>query len=192
MNHRAMSCCAGVLLTAAAFSPLRASQNQNPAATSVRKADARAWPAANPKDVESVDAIVHAVYDVISGPAGDRDWNRMRSLFTPDARLIPIRKQQDGSFEHKPLTVEEYVQSASSYFEKDGFYESEVARRTEQFGQMAVVFTTYESRHAKGEKPFARGINSMTFYNDGKRWWCLSIIWDAERPDNQIPDKYLH
>jgi hypothetical protein len=148
-------------------------------------------PSPNPKDVASLDAIVAAVYEVISGPAGDRDWNRFRSLFTAEGRLVPIFKKPDGTFGHRVLTVEDYVKNGSDYFKKEAFYEREIARRTEQFGQMAVIFTTYASRHTPDEKPFARGINSMTFYNDGSRWWCLSIIWDSERPDNPIPDKYL-
>jgi len=159
-----------------------------------QKADAAtAWPAANPKDVESVDAILAAVYDVISGPAGDRDWNRFRSLFVPEGRLVPIRKNADGSFKHQILSVDDYAKNAGNFFKKEGFFERDISHRTDQFGQLAVVFTSYASRHTAdlSEKPFARGINSMTFYNDGKRWWCLSIIWDSERPDNPIPDKYL-
>jgi len=159
-----------------------------------KKADATAaWPAANPKDVGSLDAILVAVYDVISGPAGDRDWNRFRSLFVPEGRLVPIRKKADGTFTHQILSVDDYAKNAGDFFKKEGFFEKEISHKTDQFGQLAVVFTTYASRHTAdlNEKPFARGINSMTFYNDGKRWWCLSIIWDSERPDNPIPDKYL-
>ena len=159
-----------------------------------KKADATAsWPVANPKDVGSLDAIVAAVYDVISGPPGDRDWNRFRSLFAPEGRLIPIRKKQDGSFTHQVMAVDDYVKGAGDYFKKEGFFEREIARKSDTFGQLTVIFTTYASRHTAdmNEKPFARGINSMTFYNDGKRWWCLSIIWDSERPDNPIPEKYL-
>lgn len=154
---------------------------------------AAAWPAANPKDVESLDAILAAVYDVISGPAGDRDWNRFRSLFVPEGRLIPIRKNADGSFTHQILSVDDYANRAGDFFKKEGFFERDISHKTDRFGQLAVVFTTYASRHTAdmNEKPFARGINSMTFYNDGKRWWCLSIIWDSERPDNPIPEKYL-
>src|SRR5579885_903074 len=126
------------------------------------------------------------------GEAGERDWNRFRSLFAPDGRLEPIFKKPDGTFGYRVLSVEDYAKNGAEHFRKEGFFESEIARRTEQFGQMAVVFTTYESRHAKEERAFARGINSMTFYNDGKRWLCLSIIWDSERPDSPIPYKYLH
>jgi len=159
-----------------------------------QKADAAAaWPTANPKDVSSLDAIVAAVYDVISGPPGDRDWNRFRSLFVPEGRLVPIRKKPDGSFTHQVMAVDDYAKGAADYFKKEGFFEREISRKTDSFGQLTVIFTTYVSRHTAdtNEKPFARGINSMTFYNDGKRWWCLSIIWDSERPDNPIPAKYL-
>jgi hypothetical protein len=188
MKFRVPVIALGCLLVA----PLsRAAQEKRTAPEPAKQESAAAWPAANPKDVASLDAIVAAVYDVISGPAGERDWNRFRSLFTPDGRLVPVVKKPDGTFTHRTLTVEDYAKNGAEYFRKEGFYEREIARRTEQFGQLAVVFTTYASRHTPDDKPFARGINSMTFYNDGKRWYCLSIIWDSERPDNPIPDKYL-
>lgn len=145
------------------------------AARPQESSQAPAWPKANPKDVASLDAILAAVYDVISGPPGDRDWNRFRSLFTPESRLVPIFKKPDGTYGHRALSVEDYAKNGAEHFRKEGFYEREIAHRTEQFGQMAVVFTTYESRHAPGEKPFARGINSMTFYNDLQRWLPLVV-----------------
>ncbi len=150
-----------------------------------------AWPPALPKDVASLDAIVAAVYDVISGPAGERDWNRFRTLFVPDARLIPVQKKPEGGFTYHVMSVEDYVQRAGPFFKEKGFFESEVSRKTESFGQIASVFTTYESREVKDGKPFARGINNMQFFNDGTRWWCIGIYWDSERPDNPIPDRYL-
>jgi hypothetical protein len=150
-----------------------------------------ARPAARPKDVESLDSIVAAVYDSISGPAGERDWDRFRSLFVAEARLIAVVKNLDGTFTYRAMTVDDYVQRAGDYFRKNAFYEREVARKTEQFGQIAHVFTTYESRQAADAKPFSRGINSMQFFKDGKRWWCVTIYWDAERVDNPIPERYL-
>ena len=89
------------------------------------------------------------------------------------------------------LTVEEYVVRTEPFFEKDAFFESEVARRVEQWGHLAHVFSTYESRRGKGEKPFMRGINSIQLMNDGQRWWVVSILWDPERPDQPLPEKYL-
>ena len=152
---------------------------------------AAAIPAANPKDVDTIDAIMAALYNVISGPAGERDWNRFRSLFLPEARMGAVRKKPDGAFSASSFTPDGYVERAGNYFEEHAFFESEVSRKTEQFGQEAHVFSTYESRNAKEDKPFARGINSLQLFNDGKRWYVVSIFWDEERADNPLPQKYL-
>lgn len=77
--------------------------------------------------------------------------------------------------------------------EKDGFFEKEISRKTDQYGSVVQIFSTYESRRTiKDEKPFMRGINSIQLWFDGKRWWILTIFWQGETPDNPIPDKYLH
>ncbi len=150
-------------------------------------------PAANPADVSSIDTIIAAVYDVISGPAGKkRDWDRMRSLFLPGARLIPTGPRQTGGYGARVLTVDEYIERASGFFEKEGFYEREAVRTTEQFGQIAHAFSTYESRHAPEDaKPFQRGINSIQLMNDGKRWWVVTIFWQGEDEKTPLPEKYL-
>jgi hypothetical protein len=148
---------------------------------------------ANPADVNSIDAIIAAVYDVISGSVGKkRDWDRMRSLFVPGARLIPTSLRQAGGYGARVLTVDEYIERASGFFEKEGFFEREAARRTEEFGQIAHVFSTYESRHAPDDaKPFQRGINSIQLMNDGKRWWVVTIFWQGEDEKHPLPEKYL-
>ena len=150
-------------------------------------------PVANPADVGSMDAIIAAVYDVISGPAGrKRDWDRMRSLFVPSARLIPTGPRQTGGYGSRVLTVEEYIERASAAFEKQGFYEREAARKVEMFGQIAHVFSTYESRHAPDDaRAFQRGINSIQLMNDGQRWWIVTIFWQGEDDKNPLPEKYL-
>jgi len=147
----------------------------------------------NPADVASIDSIIAALYDVISGDAGQkRDWDRMRGLFAPGARLIPTGKRPTGEIGLRVLTVEDFIQQASPAFEKMGFYERESARKVEQFGHIAQVFSTYESRHAASDKePFQRGINSFQLLNDGKRWWVVTIYWEAETPDTKIPTEYL-
>lgn len=149
--------------------------------------------AANPADVKSMDAILAALYDVISGPAGKkRDWDRFRSLFAPGARLIPASKRPDGAFEARVLDPEGYITRAAPFLEKQGFYEREISRKVESFGQIAHVFSTYDSRHTAEDKtPFARGINSIQLLNDGKRWWVITVYWDSERPDNPLPPQYL-
>jgi hypothetical protein len=144
-------------------------------------------PAPKPEDVASLDAIVNSVYDVISGPAGQkRDWDRMRSLFYPGARLIPSRPTPEGGAQAFVLSIDDYIQRSQGALEK-GFFESEIHRETQTFGNIAQVFSTYESRRAPGEKPFARGINSFHLLKDGKRWWVVTIFWDSERPGNPLP-----
>ncbi len=149
-------------------------------------------PPASPADVATMDSIVAAVYDVISGPAGKRDWDRFRSLFIPGARLIPTGPRPTGEVGTRVLTVEDYVQRAGALFEKQGFFEREVSRRLERFGNIAHIFSTYESRHAKDDaKPFQRGINSIQLMNDGKRWWVVTIFWQGEDEKNPLPAEYL-
>lgn len=150
-------------------------------------------PPGNPKDVESIDAIVTAAYDEISGPAGkQRNWDRERSLFLPGARLVPTAKAGgDGDLAPQVLDVEDFIARAEPIL-KNGFFEREIARQTQQFGQIAHVWSTYESRRSEDDpEPFMRGINSIQLFYDGIRWWIVSIFWQHESRHAPIPDKYL-
>ena len=151
-------------------------------------------PPAKAEDVSSVDAIMKAVYDVISGPAGQkRDWNRMRSLFWPGARLIPTGRGQDGKHGARVWTVEEYISNAGPRLEESGFFERELGRVQEQYGNIVHLMSAYDSkRKADDAQPFARGVNSFQLMNDGSRWWILTIFWQGETPDNPIPAKFLN
>ena len=151
---------------------------------------------ADPADVESIDAIIAATYDVISGPAGKkRDWKRERSLFWSGARLIPtatVPGRNDVDLAPLMLDVDGYIERVEPIFAKSGFYEKEIARRVEQFGRMAQVWSTYESRHNPNDaEPFMRGINSIQLFDDGNRWWILSIYWQHESSQHPLPEKYL-
>jgi hypothetical protein len=146
---------------------------------------------ARPGDVDSVEHIIAAVYDVISGPAGPRDWDRFRSLYHPGARMIPSRRDDKGTVTARVSSPDEYATRSQGFFSKEGFFENSVANRVETWDHIAHVWSTYESRHAKGEKPFARGINSFQLFNDGSRWWILTIYWEGEDPTHPLPEKYL-
>ena len=143
-------------------------------------------------DTESVDAIMKAVYDVISGPAGqERDWDRFRNMFAPGAHLIPIQVTPDTT-QAIFWTPDEYTTRAGSYLVQNGFFEVEIARKVERYGHILHAFSTYESRrNADDEQPFARGINSFQLMHDGNRWWVVNIMWDSERPGQEIPATYL-
>lgn len=174
------------LILAIPFAILLATGMMGQAATTIKEA--------NPADVASVDSILKAVYDVISGDAGKpRDWDRFRSLFHKDARLIPSGKnQQTGLVGANALTPDDYAKRGETMFATQGFHERELARHVDTFGNIAQVFSTYHAFRKKDDKePFLRGINSFQLLNDGKRWWVVSIFWQAESPDNKIPEKYL-
>lgn len=150
-------------------------------------------PQADPADVASVDAIVAAVYDVISGPAGEaRDWDRWRSLFLPEARLISLGRNREGGNPYRVLTPEDYVEMAGTSLEENGFFETEIGRTQEEFGPVVHLFSAYQSKRTLDDpEPFARGINSFQLMNDGERWWVLTIYWTSERPDLPIPERYI-
>ncbi len=147
--------------------------------------------AASPADVKSMDAILAALYDVISGPPGKRDWDRFRSLFLSGARLIPTGRRVTGDTGTRVLTPEDYIASSAPFLEKEGFFEHEIARHTDEYGHIAQLFSTYESRHKPDEAPFARGINSIQLLNDGQRWWIVTIFWENESPTTKIPLQFL-
>jgi pimeloyl-ACP methyl ester carboxylesterase len=153
----------------------------------------RALRPGRPEDVSSPEALVKAVYDTISGAAGQkRDWDRFRSLFADGARLIPSGQRPAGDFGPRVLDPEGYVRRSEPIFETTSFFEREVARRVERFGHIVQVFSTYEARHdPKDAAPFVRGINSFQLLFDGTRWWAVTIFWEAESETVRIPKEYL-
>ena len=145
-------------------------------------------------DGASVDSIVAALYEVISGPAGaPRNWNRMRALFAPDAKLMVVTPNREGGgFALRAMTVEDYISRNMSAFNTSGFYEREIARTSDAFGQLVHVFSTYELlRSPNDPKPFMRGINSIQLAHDGKRWWIANLVWRAEDAGLALPERYL-
>lgn len=148
---------------------------------------------AAPADVATPEAIVAALYDVISGDIGvARDWDRFRSLFHPAARLMPSGLNREGVGVVRSVTPDEYITRSEPLLVGEGFHEREIARRTERFGHIAHVWTIYESLHRLSDsQPFARGINSVQLFHDGTRWWILSVYWQGETPEAPIPAAYL-
>ena len=139
-----------------------------------------------------------ALYDVISGPAAeDRDWDRFRSLFHPEGRMIPMHPDASGTWQPVIMRPDEFAERNAALiqshpmFQGKGFYESEAGRRTERFGSIATVWSTYEGRLTPEDAPFLRGINTVDLVWDGKRWWVLQILWQQEAPDLPLPDEYL-
>jgi hypothetical protein len=158
------------------------------------------WPAAKDSaDVDTVDHLVASLYDVISGPAGNRDWQRFRSLFVPDGRIGSIHPDFPAS-KDKParkgdvvfLTPDMFAQQNDPYFKTNGFFERSIANRVEEFGDLVEVWSTDEGRDAKDDaKPSSRGINSFQIVHARGRFWIASLLFDNERPGLTLPAKYL-
>ena len=149
-------------------------------------------PAARAEDVATPEALVAALYDVISGPKGQaRDWTRFRSLFAPGARMIPSGTRKDGTVGHRMLTPEDYISQSGKFLVEEGFREREVHRVVERFGPLVHVFSTYEAFRGDEARPFMRGVNSIQLVHDGKRWWLLTVAWTPETPELPLPAKYL-
>jgi len=140
----------------------------------------RSTPAGSPLATPTTEELVNSL-----GPADLQSViTLLKSNFTdPDAIT---------DTELNRAAVEGFIARVEPFFQENGFYEKEIARRTEQFGNIAHVWSTYESRHHEDDpEPFMRGINSIQLFNDGKRWWIVSIYWQQESADAPIPEKYL-
>ena len=143
--------------------------------------------------VKTLDSTISALYGIISGEKGEeRDWELMRYIFHPDAKLIPSGKNKEGVYQARFMTPEDYIKSSGSWLVENGFFEKEIHRTVNTFGNITQVFSTYQSFHSESDKkPFMRGVNSIQLLNDGKRWWILNIYWTQETQENPIPKKYL-
>jgi hypothetical protein len=137
-----------------------------------------------PADTASPAAIVNALYECISGEAGqERQWTREAGLLHPDARLMRTGIDDDGTSFIKVLNADEYRSNTEPFFAKNAFWEVEIDRREWRFGNIAHVLSLYEARtDPQDPVPERRGINSIQLYHDGDRWWVLSVLWDNERP----------
>ncbi len=146
---------------------------------------------ARPEDVATIDGVVKAFYEVISGGVGQaRQWGRDKTLYAPGIRFTSMSVGADGKPSASIMNHSEYVNSTNEYLVKAGFLEHEIGRVTRRFGNIAHVFSAYEFTTAD-KKSKGRGVNSIELYWDGARWWISAVSWDGERPDNQIPKEFL-
>jgi hypothetical protein len=147
-------------------------------------------PQAAAADVASPEAIVNAYYEALAGPAGKkRDWNRFLSLFFPGARLLPAEgKGHSGVMPHT-FTPSKYLFDTESNMLQEGYIPKEVSRRSESFGKLLHVWSTYEVRHtASDAQPFVRGVTSFQLFNNGQRWWIVNVAWQPETSKLKLPE----
>ena len=148
--------------------------------------------APRPGDVATIDGMVNAYYEVVSGPKGQpRDWARDRTLYIADVRFVPVDIDKDGRIQPRISTHQQFVDASDASLAGQGFFEKEIHRVTERFGPIAHVWSTYESRRTADGPVIQRGINSIELFWDGQRWWIANAIWTDETKDNPIPKEYL-
>lgn len=152
----------------------------------------RERPEADPADVVSPESIVRSTYEAISFPEGKKpDWDRLQSLFLPQSKLIPTGRS-NGTSRIDFRSVEDHFKGGIlERFSNQQFVEYEIHSVTERFGDIAHVFSTYESIVKTGDsEPVNRGINSFQLWYDGNRWWIVNILWHSEREGLSIPERY--
>ncbi|MGE0353927.1 MAG: hypothetical protein AB7Q69_11845 [Gemmatimonadales bacterium] len=143
------------------------------------------------EDASSVDGIIAAFYDVISGPAGQpRQWGRDRTLYIPNIRFVSM-SLRDGKPHANVMDHQAFVDATDAGLVRNGFYEVEVHRESRSFGNIMQIFSTYEMRSTPDGPLIGRGINAVQLFYDGTRWWIASAVWDDETPGRPIPPEYL-
>jgi hypothetical protein len=143
-----------------------------------------------PEDVSSIDGMIKAWYDIVTVPKGKvPDWGRDHTLYIKDIRFVEMHERNGEPVPH--IVSHQEFADESSGIADEGFYEQEIHRVTQRFGNIAHVWSTYESRRAKDGPVIARGINSIELFWDSKRWWIANAIWDQETPTKPIPKEFL-
>ena len=134
-------------------------------------------------DQEAIGAVIDEMYDMISGPAGPREWSRQDNCFLPEARQVRTFVDEQGRQGMLAMTLDEYRDNTTPFFAANPFYEVETSRRIDLFGNIAHVWSGYEARTAPDAADVERrGINSIQLFNHPDFGWrILAMVWDNER-----------
>lgn len=138
------------------------------------------------RDEEEIGALIAELYEVISGPPGERDWERFAGLFASGARLMPSRRGERG-VTLEVLDPAGYATSRGRLFRQTAFYEREVARRLWVFGDIAHAWSAYAGRFSVEGPEALRGVNSIQLHRGVDGWRVISVLWDSERPGVDWP-----
>lgn len=142
----------------------------------------------DPADVASPGDVVAAYYESISGPVGaPRDWDRFRSLFLADARLMAVTNSD------LPVVLgpDQFIRMNSGYFEAGGYFERSIREQRQEFARVAHAWSTYEARRGGDDEPYSRGVTSFQLLRAQGRWWIANVVWDRERDGVELPPEYL-
>jgi uncharacterized protein (TIGR01244 family) len=144
------------------------------------------------EDVATIDGIIKAYYEVVSGAKGEKSQKaRDFSLHRPDAKVTTLGKDKDGNITIRETKLEGYYEGKGPIIENN-FFEYEIARKIDRIGNVAHVWSTYEFKLGEKDGPVSgKGINSIQLFHDGDRWWITAEMWDNSVEEESIPARYL-
>jgi len=134
----------------------------------------------------TIDEVIREMYDVVSFEPGQRpDWRREDAIFAPGARVV--RVNDSGVFEFDMASFARNFDAMIDSGELPSFWEGEIWRRTDLFGDMAHVLSAYESRHSRDGAFINRGVNSIQLFQRDGSWWISAMIWRRDGAVVRIP-----
>jgi len=132
--------------------------------------------------------LTATLYRAVSAPAGARDWDAVRRIYHPEARLVRTGIGPDGKPFTKVMSLDAYVENVGEYLKGVRFSEVEIAQEAVAFGNVARLTSLYEfTWDSATEHRTGRGVNFFTLIRADGRWQVMSIVWDTERPGNVLP-----
>lgn len=139
-------------------------------------------------DVNSIDAIINAYYDVVSG-AADEPWEFERDAFIHSKNAVITRLDGLGQAESHGLEAE-YIPIGLS--PKEDFYEKELKRVATHYGNIAQVWSAFEIRPEPDTESNVRGLNSIQLHFENGRWFIDSWTREMESEKNNLVTRFLN
>jgi hypothetical protein len=130
-----------------------------------------------------------ALYRVLSVAPAQRDWEALRPLYHPEARLVRTGVGPDGKPFVHVFTLDAYIENIRQLLDDETrFSEVEIAQESVVFGNVARLTSVYEfSWQSPKETRRGRGVNFFTLVCEDGQWRVMSIVWDNERPGLALP-----
>ena len=146
-----------------------------------------------PDDVSTIDGIIKAYYEVISGPAEQpRQWGRDSTLYMFNVRFVIIQEDATGAATARSMTHQEFIDESDASLRGKAFYEHEIHRITHRAGNIVHVLSTAEHTSAPDGPVQGRSVDSLELFWDGKRWWIAGVtIWDINSNKHPLPPEFL-
>ena len=140
------------------------------------------------EDVKSVDAIINAYYDVVSGSSSE-PWEFERDKYIHSKNAIITRLDENGKAESHTLEAE-YIPIGLS--PKEDFYEKELKRVVSKFGNISQVWSAFEIRTDLKTESNIRGLNSVQLHYENGRWFIDSWTCEMESEKNNLVTEFLN